>query len=432
MVVHTQSSRFETFWTALAVVTLGTFSLAGCDVQSTGGRTGGVGGTGGAGGDGCPGGAAVVLSDYVSTQVALTSRDGRVRSASFLSTASSETDGLAFALSGDVALPSEAPASGRIVLLDRFGTNVVTWADPASGEVLEQLPVGTGFESNPRDYVEVGEERAFVSRWSQNGAPGDEAFDGGGDLLIIDTQGPHITGSIAMPEVDGLPPRPSALTRVADEVIVTLDRVARDFSTTGEAMLIGVSIDDEGITWEKRLEGHKSCGKATPSPDKSLLAVVCTGALDSQGNVEDLAQSAILLFDAVERPLRRVASFSAEDIGGEPLQDKIAFTDDAHVLVQTQTPLGGDSHNRLLWVDLDTGRHEEVLKASGAADGSGKGLVYGGLACFLACSRMCLMADADRKVLQRLSIEGDGRVELLEPVRVEEEVGLPPIGVSAY
>src|SRR5690606_38628620 len=103
-------------------------------------------------------------SDYQSTQVALSTLEGETQSASLVSTASTQTDGLAFALSGDVYLPSAPTDSGRLVLLDGFGTNVVSWVDTASAEVVAQLPVGTGFESNPQDYVEFGKE-AFISRW---------------------------------------------------------------------------------------------------------------------------------------------------------------------------------------------------------------------------------------------------------------------------
>src|SRR5690606_42075462 len=62
----------------------------------------------------CPSGAVVLLTDYVSTQVALSDLSGRTQSASFLSTGSTRTDGLAFALSGDVALPSARPVSNQI------------------------------------------------------------------------------------------------------------------------------------------------------------------------------------------------------------------------------------------------------------------------------------------------------------------------------
>src|SRR5512142_202362 len=102
----------------------------------------------------CPLGIAARLGDpnYMASQVALTALDGTVLSASFISTASAQTDGLAFALSGDTALPNTAPASGRIVVIDRYGTNVLTWVDPSTARVQAQLSVGTGFESNPQDY----------------------------------------------------------------------------------------------------------------------------------------------------------------------------------------------------------------------------------------------------------------------------------------
>src|SRR5690606_29614293 len=86
----------------------------GCNVESTGEDTGGVqderNGS-------CPPGVAVVLSDYQSTQVALSTLEGETQSASLVSTASTQTDGLAFALSGDVYLPSAPTDSGRLVLL---------------------------------------------------------------------------------------------------------------------------------------------------------------------------------------------------------------------------------------------------------------------------------------------------------------------------
>ena len=50
--------------------------------------------------------------------------------------------------------------------------------------------------------------------------------------------------------------------------------------------------------------------------------------------------------------------------------------------------------------------------------------------CAPGCSSLCLMADADRGVLQRLEVSSDGEFELLEPVEVETAVGLPPIGLG--
>src|ERR1700760_4534210 len=96
---------------------------------------------------------AVVFS--ASPQVALGDLDGDTLCGSLISSARSDTSSVALALSGDVVLPSSRPASGRAVLLDRYGTNVVTFLDPSNGSVLSQLPVGTGFEANLQDYVEI-------------------------------------------------------------------------------------------------------------------------------------------------------------------------------------------------------------------------------------------------------------------------------------
>src|SRR5690606_24167107 len=142
----------------------------------------------------CPAGAVTLLSDFLSTQVALSSLEGDTLSPSFLSSASTQASGTSHALSGDVVLPRRMPRSFRVVLIDRYGTNVITWADPRSGRVTAQLPVGTGFDSNPQDYLEIDDHLAYVSRFGQNTAPGREAYDEGGDLLIVDTEGPRIIG----------------------------------------------------------------------------------------------------------------------------------------------------------------------------------------------------------------------------------------------
>lgn len=422
-------------WFKRGALALGLFSLplAACNVKSTGEGTGGVddgmGGTGSTD-DHCPAGTVVVLTDYVSTQIALSDLQGETQSESFLSTASTETDGLAFALSGDVSLPSTRPASNQVVLLDRFGTNVITWADPKTAEVIAQLPVGTGFESNPSDYLEVSEDLALVSRWGQNAAPGSEDHDDGGDLLLIDLEEHEIVGNLLMPAADELPARPGALSLVDGEVIVTLDRIALDFSETGEATLVGVDTSGEGILWEQTLTGRKACSRATLSPDGSKFAVVCTGALTATGETESLSQSAVVLFDAKQRPLKEIATFEAKDLLGVPLQADVAFVSDDLILLKTQTPWGGEGNNQLFSLDLKSGATEQLIEASADDEGNGKGLVYGSMVCAPGCSDYCLMTDADEGVLQRVLVGSNGNLTVDTPVTVEHEIGLPPVAMS--
>ena len=428
---------------ACGVESAGPGGTGGVDDPSTGGTSSGTGGSGmsgggaaGAGGaateepKSCPAGITIVLSDYSATQVALSSIEGETLSASFLSTASTETAGLAFALSGDVALPSSPPPSKRIVLLDRFGTNVITWADPKTAQVIDQLPVGTGFESNPQDYLEVGDGKAFVTRYNPNASPGEEEFDEGNDVLVIDTEEPAILGRIPLPMAAEIPPRPSRMLRLGDEVVVNLARVAEDWSATGEAELVGLSIADEEVVWRHTLTGNKSCGRPTLSPDGTRLAVACSGAMNTDGEIEALAQSALILFDATERPLQEIDRFSAEDIAGEPIQSRVAFASDDVVLLVTQTSWDGSTNNRWLAYDLGTGVTTELLEAPPDDEGKGRGLVFTSTTCFPGCSDVCLMADGAAGELQRVRLESDGSLELLTPIRVENTVGMPPRAIG--
>jgi hypothetical protein len=417
--------------TKLGVV-LGTaatgFGLLACNVEPLGEPTGGVSVIRQ---PGCPAAAVVVMTDYVSTEVAISALDGETLSASFVSTASANASGLAFPLSGDVVVPSTRPPSGRVVLVDRFGTNVVTFLDPETARVLDQLPVGTAFQSNPQDYLELDERRALVSRSDDNPAPGNEPFDEGGDLVVIDTLDPEITRSIALPRDDGFPPRPTALTPLGGDAVVTLERFARDFRSAGDAMLVGIDSLAEDVAWTLSLPGLKNCGGLTLSPSAERAALACTGFIDPDGQTENLAQSALVVFDATVMPPSELRRFSASDLVGEPLQQEVAFFSEDAVLVKTQTALGGGNNNRLLAVDLASGEIRALAEARPGSDGAGIGVAFGGMLCTPGCGNVCLVADADRSVLRRFAI-ANGALEELSSVRVEDVVGLPPRGIGSY
>jgi hypothetical protein len=410
------------------LVILAALSLGACNVESTAETTGGV--DGGPPGK-CPAGVTIVLSDYVSTQIALSSIEGETLSASFLSTGSTETDGLAFPLSGDVVVPSTTPASGKVVLLDRYGTNVITWADPKTAEVTAQLAVGTGFESNPQDYLEIDGDLALVTRYGENTDAGKEDFDAGSDVLVLDLADPSepkIVKSIPLPVVDDLPPRPGRMLRVGDEVIVALERLSADYATTGDTMFVGIDVKEQKVAWQTTLKGLKNCGRPTLSPDGARLAVACSGTFDADGNAV-VSESALVFFEAQEGKLVEIERISAEDLVDEAIQSRIAYATDDVILVSTQTPWGGSRNNRLVAVNLESKNNIELLEASPDAEGLGKGLVYTSITCAPGCSNVCLMADGDAGVLQRVQVEGD-KVELLEPVTVETKVGLPPTGLG--
>ena len=97
---------------SLVAPTLG-LALFSCNVEPLGEPTGGVSVFRQ---PGCPAAAVVVMTDYISTQVAISALDSETLSASFISTASASTSGLAFSLSGDVVVPStRAPSGGKAI-----------------------------------------------------------------------------------------------------------------------------------------------------------------------------------------------------------------------------------------------------------------------------------------------------------------------------
>lgn len=380
---------------------------------------------------GCPNAAVVVMSDFISSQVALTRLDGTTLCGSFASTSRSEASALAFPFSGDVVTPSGPPASGRVVLLDRFGTNVISWLDPRTGRVLAQLPVGTGFQSNPQDYLELPGGRALVSRWGENPLRGSEPFDGGGDLLVLDTDAPAITARIALPRLDDFPPRPAGLTRHGELVLVTLQRAAVDVKSMGEALLAGVDPDAETVAFTLPLSGMKNCGRVTPAPSGERGVVACSSYVSRDGKPADIGESGLVVLDLRGEAPVEVARLMAEDVAGTALQSDVAFFSETGLLVKTQTSLGGDEHNRVLALDLETGVATELARAGQQAAASGQGVVYGGLACSPGCGDTCLLADADQSVLRRWSFETGELVEL-PPLPVRGSIGLPPRDIGSY
>ncbi|MFI5302346.1 MAG: hypothetical protein ACHREM_29995, partial [Polyangiales bacterium] len=352
----------------------------------------------------------------------------------FLSTASSATDGLAFAISGDATLPTATPISGLVVVVDGYGTDVVTWADPSSGKVLAQLAVGTGFESNPYDYVEIDATHAYVSRWGDNAASGKQPFDSGNDLVVIDTSAHKIIGSISLTApTDMVPPRPAHMIMANGTVVVALQRISVDFSTYEDGQLAGIVPDKDGgkVAWITTMPGVKNCDRPTLSPSSSVLAIACEGAIDVNGNVVSLGAAAIVTFDATVFPPLEIKRYPISDQLVDGPQWGLAFASDTLLLGKTQTTYGGARSNQAFSLDLGTGKATSLLTARTDSSGKGKGIVYGDLRCSPGCANTCLMADADKSVLQRWSIGAAGLAPL-SSITVETSVGLPPVSVSGF
>jgi hypothetical protein len=404
-------------------------SLHACNVAPPPPSTGGVsfdGGLeplreGGAAGGGaappCESGVVVVTSDYKSTNIAVSSLDGTTLSGSFVSSGATKP-GLALALSGDVDVPLVAPASGRLVLIDRYGTDVLTWMDLASAKVLGQLPVGTGFLSNPHDYLEIDAKRAYVTRFGTNPSPGQQPLDQGGDLLVIDTTTPAIAGRIAVPEENpALQPCPDVMTWIGREVVVTLGRWSDDFSQVGDGRFIGVSPASGSIDWTVNVTGLASCGRVAVSPSGKVAAIACSSPENMTTHQFDPTLSDVVVYDATLAPPREMRRLGLGAKLGAGIQPSIAFAGEDAIVAMTY---GGNATvgDTVFAVSAVTG-------AVTALGQSTMPYVLAGVHCAPGCGDVCLVCDAERNKLRRWQFAA-GQLVALDDVTVDTLVGLPP------
>jgi hypothetical protein len=312
------------------------------------------------------------------------------------------------------------------VLLDRFGTNVVTWVDLESAKVLGQLPVGTGFESNPQDYVEYAKGRAVLSRLGTNPNPGKQDYDAGGDLLVLDTETPQVLRRIAMVEEDEtLQPRPSGMTLVEDTVVVTLGRLSDDFTKAGNGRFVGISPENTAnpVLWTVNIEGLKNCGRLAKSPSGKLGAIACSSLFDMTTYQYNPAESDVVIFDLTVTPpkeLRRLGLGKAVEAG---IMANVEFASESKLfaLAYGGNVVAGD---RAFAVDVETGDFEQLLEADGAYK-------FFGTHCAPGCGDVCVLSDAETGVLKRFSVSDAGEFTALDDVKVESSIGLPPHGIGA-
>ena len=378
----------------------------------------------------CARGIAVVSSDFTSSEVAILVPSGEVKSAAFLSSASTAASGLAAPFSGDIVVAASHSRPGELIIVDRLGTDVLTFVDSKTSVVRAQVPVGTGFEANPQDYLEFGEHLAFVPRLGENAEPGRERFDAGSDLLVIDPSVPSIVGSLPMPRKKGYLPNPAAIMRLADDMLVTLRHETVDFSDMLDSELVAFVGADQSQHYRLPLVGLKNCGRAELSPSGALLAVACSGFIDRKGAVAEPSASALVLFDPSQVPPLELRRFAAQDLVQGSIQGSVEFVNDDAILIKSQTALGAARENQLFSVDLASGRPTLLASAAPAAGGGGSGIALGGMYCDARCGDPCLVADASRGKLWRFQI----RKDVLAPDDdvVIHGAGLPPTALTAF
>jgi hypothetical protein len=412
----------------------GAAPLAGCNVESTFKGTGGVSLDGGAKDGGQAGvsrGVVVVNTDYSgSSVVSLLSNSGEVTSPAFIGSGS-VAPGLSAAFSGDVVVPTMRLPGSEIVLIDRK-VSVLSWVNLATSEVRAQLPVRTGFLSNPHDYVPYSATKAFVTRYEPNLDPGKEPFDLGNDVLVVDPEAAEIIGSIdLMSALGGAPagfyPRADRALIAGGKLRVTANAMNADFTRNIDSRVVTVDPESGAMEHVFVTEGLHNCSGIALSPDGSRLAVTCSGRFGEDPS-EGFPRSGVVIL-AVGDELTEVQRFTAKEWGTEQITGA-EWTSASTLLVSTAGRFAAEVvPDTLRLLDLDSG----VLEKPPVVQSNKDAFVLGGAQCDLP-SKTCFVPDAgtDRGVLHQLSIESGGAVTVERAIKIDTGTGLPPRYLGAF
>ena len=291
---------------------------------------------------GLPNGIVVLSSDYQTSAVSILDRDGNlVKDNCFNSNTGPR--GISLTLSGDLALPTQTTFGDAVVILDRTNS-VLTWLDAPSCTPLRQLAVGTGFVSNPHDYVALSPTKAYVVRYSENAAatPTPDDFDDGSDLLIIDPSQPKIVGRIDLKPFApaGVLPDADRAMLIDGKVYVSLNAISENFKTYGAGRVVIVDPAQDQVVGTIDLPGVKNCGALTYLPAEKKLLVACTG--DYGAGAQQFQSSAIVAIDVSTTAPTVVGQVGAATVG------TVAFASSAIAAFDSNTILGvelGDFSN---------------------------------------------------------------------------------------
>ena len=383
-----------------------------------------------------PRGFTVVNSDmnYEAYSVSVLGLDGQVQSASIISSGSAAL-GLSAPLT-DVVLPSAAVPGPELVLINRAPASFLAWVDVETASVRAQLNVGTGFESNPYDYVPISESKAYVVRHAPNFASGSEPFDQGNDVLVVDPREPAITGSIdLMPvlegEAEGFFPRAARALMAGGKVRVLALGFDENYLSLVDSRVVTIDPVDDSITQVLVLEGLSNCQSLALSPDGEQLSVSCTGPYDADPT-EGFPNAGIAVLE-VGAELRETRRFDSAELGGSTINalsyaspTSLAFTTNGRYNADFSAMEVADSARRL---DLESG----LVDVSPLRESSLSPFTLGDIRCEPS-ARTCLLADAetDGGVVHRFEIDVNGALVNGIPITLERSVGLSPRSIGLY
>lgn len=305
---------------------------------------------------------AVVSSDYASTAIALLDARGALIDEAWLDSGTAPP-GIVATLSGDVSLAG-APYDGcTLVLIDRLGTNVITFLDVCGGETV-RAQVPTGQDTNPQDVLQV-DGQAWVTRFGRGA-------DGGDDIAVLDLDAARVIDTIDLSALTGELGRvhPGRMASLSEgetrRVLVGAARLANDFMDASEGA-VGVIDPESHALSVLSLEPLRNCAEVDPVPGAPSRALItCGGPTFSPHDMRRPHAGLVLVELTAEGELVELGRYSAADhrelpvpyLGAVPLGDGRAFC-------AASGDVGGEV-DRGLRVNVLSNEAEVVLSADDA------------------------------------------------------------------
>lgn len=367
---------------------------------------------------------AVVSSDYSSTAIALLDADGTLITEAWLDSGTTPP-GITAALSGDVSLPSSPFDPCVVPVIDRYGTDVVSFLDSCAGGVRRQVEVGVSFSANPRDVLRLGESEAWVTRHGVN--PRVEVDDParGNDVLVIDWESGRVLSRIDLSVADeggrfALPDRMmlvqgAGLTRV----IVGLARLSADFREPGPGAIASIDPETRAVSVHL-LDGLTNCGEIDVIEER--VVVTCVGPTYVVTDEERRPMAGLVALElGTDGTLHEVAAWRAAEHPSAPVPSgpTIPLSPDRW-LTTARGDLLADVPDRVLLFESGA-EPEPFLGVEAPAFSIGDGV-------YDPTHDLLLLPDASIGAVRRFAID---RAEELEPVDTAGCRGLPPREVRA-
>jgi hypothetical protein len=268
-----------------------------------------------------------------------------------------------------------------------------------------------------------------VPRFAANLDPGDEVFDGGEDVLVIDPSVPEITGRIDLSrvlqgEAEELHAHPDRAVLVGDFLYVLVVVFDVGYQRRADSRLAVIDTRDDHVVAIHRFLGLTSCSTLVRAPGDQEIAVACNGSFVAA--LGDVADSAIVRLRVDEGQVDELARYAAADLGDAQIS-ALSYVSSDRILFTTYGRLAADKRkaelqDTLRLLDLRSGEASEPILQTRAVPFS-----LGDVLC-KAQPAVCFVTDAETRggVVHRFEVLADGTLGPSLPLEVDRVTGLPP------